>query len=149
MTDNSGRAEDAHPGRGPDSRNGDDPDVPLAELDTSALLSSAPDGAGPVDPVMAEEVSWADTRFTAGLPRVPEEPPWPPGFQNLAARGGAIGALLLGLLALAGAWLTPWAAVNAVLGLMLGAWGLYSPMRRTSLIGMALSVASLAVAALV
>ena len=113
--------------------------VPVADL-ASDSSSSAPDEApGLSEPVIADAVD-------ASMPGVPisfvaghHAPPLPAGFQNLAARGGAIAALLLGLLAVAGAPLTPWSAVNAVLGISLGLWGLYSPLRKTAIAGLALA----------
>ena len=62
----------------------------------------------------------------------------PPQFQNVAAKGGAVGALVLGFLAVFGAFVTQWSLFNAVVGLMLGFWGLSSTMSRTALVGIVL-----------
>ena len=62
----------------------------------------------------------------------------PPQFQNVAAKGGAVGALVLGCLAVFGAFVTQWSLFNAVLGLMLGLWGLSSNMSRTAYLGILL-----------
>ena len=62
----------------------------------------------------------------------------PPQFQNVAAKGGAVGALVLGCLAVFGAFFTQWSLFNAVVGLMLGLWGLSSNMSRTAIVGIVL-----------
>ncbi len=62
----------------------------------------------------------------------------PPQFQNVAAKGGAVGALVLGCLAVFGAFVTQWSLFNAVVGLMLGLWGLSSNMSRTAIVGIVL-----------
>ena len=62
----------------------------------------------------------------------------PPQFQNVAAKGGAVGALVLGCLAVFGAFITQWSLFNAVVGLALGLWGLSSNMPRTAILGIVL-----------
>ncbi len=67
----------------------------------------------------------------------------PPQFQNVAAKGGAIAALVLGCLSVFGAFVTQWSLFNAVVGLGLGLWGLRSNFVRTAIIGMVLCVIGL------
>jgi len=62
----------------------------------------------------------------------------PSQFQNVAAKGGAIGALALGCLAVFGAFITQWSLFNAVVGLVLGLWGLSSNMPRIAILGIVL-----------
>ena len=64
----------------------------------------------------------------------------PPQFQNVAAKGGAVGALVLGCLAVFGAFVTQWSLFNAIIGVLLGMWGLSSNMSRTAVVGMILCV---------
>lgn len=67
----------------------------------------------------------------------------PPQFQNIAAKGGAVAAVTLGLLTLFGAFVTQWSIFNAVVGIVLGIWGLKSPLKRTAWLGLSLCVAGL------
>jgi hypothetical protein len=57
---------------------------------------------------------------------------------SMMAMGGTVASLVLGVFAalLALAW--PLAAVIAVIGLVMGIWGLYSPRRNLALVGMLL-----------
>lgn len=57
---------------------------------------------------------------------------------NIAALGGAYGAVLLGLFGLALAPFRFEAAIVALVGLFAGLWGIYSPRRNWALIGMLL-----------
>jgi hypothetical protein len=57
---------------------------------------------------------------------------------NLAAMGGTIGALVLGAFSLLLAPFRFEAAIIALLGLLMGIWGLYSPRRGWALVGMLL-----------
>ncbi len=61
-----------------------------------------------------------------------------PPRPNLAALGGAYGALLLGIFALVLAPFRWEAAIVAFVGLLMGIWGIYSPRRGWALIGMLL-----------
>ena len=62
------------------------------------------------------------------------------GLDNMAAKGGAYGSLVLGIWASLGSLLTPWSAINGVLGLLLGVWGLTSHHQKISWIGIILSL---------
>jgi hypothetical protein len=57
---------------------------------------------------------------------------------SMMAMGGTVGSLVLGVFAAALAMLWPPAAAIAVLGLVMGIWGLYSPRRNLALLGMLL-----------
>jgi len=60
-------------------------------------------------------------------------------FQNLAANGGVVGAIVLGVWTIVGSFITPLAAINGFLGLILGFWGMTSRLRQWALFGMLLS----------
>ena len=62
----------------------------------------------------------------------------PPGLENLAAVGGAVSAMVLGVFSVIGSLLTPYAAINSALGMMLGAWGLTSRKKKMASIGIVL-----------
>lgn len=61
-------------------------------------------------------------------------------LENIAAKGGAVGSFVLGVLAVIGSFVTSYSIINAVLGLLLGLWGLSSRSRRLAVIGLALSM---------
>ena len=65
----------------------------------------------------------------------------PPAFENLAAIGGAVGSLVLGVWSILGSLLTPYAAINSGLGLILGAWGMTSKKKKLAMLGIVLSIA--------
>jgi hypothetical protein len=65
-------------------------------------------------------------------PRVTKAP------TNIAAEGGAYAALLLGLFGLLLSWSLFYGALVALVGLLAGIWGIYSPRRNVALIGMLL-----------
>ena len=82
---------------------------------------------------------------TAELVMAPPNYQLPAGFENLSATGGAVGALVLGIWSILGSLLTPYAAINSILGIMLGFWGITSTRRkRLALIGIVLSGIGLA-----
>jgi hypothetical protein len=59
-------------------------------------------------------------------------------FENLAAKGGAVGALVLGIWCFAGSFITNWSIINGLLGLLMGFWGLTSKHKKMAWIGIAL-----------
>lgn len=59
---------------------------------------------------------------------------------NVAAIGGAMASVLLGVLSMAGAWLTPWSMVNAIMGIAFGVWGFASPRKGLALAGILTSL---------
>jgi len=68
--------------------------------------------------VMAELVEEAPVEPVQVFPEV-----------NLAARGGAIASIVLGVWSIVGAAITGYSFINALLGLMLGFWGMTSDVR--------------------
>ena len=73
--------------------------------------------------------------------------PRPPNLRRLsAAQGGAIAALVLGLMSVVAGFYTVLAAIPAALGLALGAWGLFSPRRGPAILGLLLCFLALATA---
>jgi hypothetical protein len=71
-------------------------------------------------------------------PKPKNEKPAPKHMEHLASKGGAVGAIVLGVLAFFGSFITSYAILNSFMGLALGLWGLKSNYRRTAFIGMAL-----------
>jgi hypothetical protein len=67
-------------------------------------------------------------------------PPVAAELEGIAANGGAVGAVVLGVWSILGSTLTSWSLINAVLGLAMGLWGLSSKRPRTAWIGIVLSV---------
>jgi len=77
------------------------------------------------------------------------KPPKPAAYQpppspmaNLSAKGGAVGAMVLGVMAFAGSFITSYAILNSFMGMALGLWGLRSNHRRMALVGISLCVIS-------
>ena len=70
------------------------------------------------------------------------DPQIPAAFNQLSmqTKGGAVGGVLLGLLAIGGSWLTAYSIINAILGLALSCWGLRSSARQWAAAGIALSL---------
>ena len=86
---------------------------------------------------------------------LPGNRPKPPPTQQLirdhAAVAGAVGSLVLGIFGLSVAWMTDptaviGAALLALLGLVMGMWGLYSRRRGWALFGMLLCVGAISLA---
>ncbi len=67
----------------------------------------------------------------------------PANFQNLAAVGGAVGALLLGIWSIFGATISPYASINAMVGILMGFWGITSPRKKMAIIGIVLCLIGL------
>lgn len=59
---------------------------------------------------------------------------------SISRRGGAVAAVLLGLLAIGGSWLTIYSGINALIGLPLSIWAMQSTWRQAALTGMILCV---------
>jgi len=80
-------------------------------------------------------------------PATPISQPRPSHLRRLtAAQGGAVAALVLGLMSVVASFYTELAGVPAALGLGLGAWGLFSPRRGPAILGLLLCLLALAVA---
>ena len=67
----------------------------------------------------------------------------PANFQNLAAVGGAVGALLLGIWSIFGATISPYASINAMIGILMGCWGITSSRKKMAIIGIVLCLIGL------
>ena len=65
-------------------------------------------------------------------------PVWRPDMEKFAARGGAYGAVMIGVLSLIGSLITPLAIVNAIFGFILALWGLSSKKKKVAMLGMVL-----------
>ena len=72
-------------------------------------------------------------------PPVPE-PLWMPGYEHFSARGGAVAALLLGVMSIFGGYFTIAAVLNGLLGIILGLWGTQSTFKRVAWTGIGLSL---------
>lgn len=70
-------------------------------------------------------------------------PPITANLDNIAANGGAVGAIVLGIWSLIGAFITNWSIINGVLGLLLGFWGLTSRRRKMAWVGIVLCLISI------
>lgn len=68
--------------------------------------------------------------------------PAPSPLANLSAKGGAVGAMVLGVLSFAGSFITSYAILNSFMGVALGLWGLKSNHNRMALFGILLCLVS-------
>jgi hypothetical protein len=114
------------------------------------VLDEEPDPAAPTVPVSAMPAPFPApaAMLQASAPPLPANPlatPSPPALArpaktipNYAALGGTIAALLLGTFSLLLAAFRFEAAIVALVGLVMGIWGLYSPRRGWALVGMLL-----------
>ena len=116
--------------------------IPLAEVSQAEVLETQVvqiEDPGAIDPAHDR------TGHPEPPPKVDPKPPrtnWrhlPQSqllIENVASSGGAIGSLFVGTLGLIGAWFTPYAVINSVLGFGLAVWGLSSPQRKLALLGL-------------
>jgi len=65
--------------------------------------------------------------------------------RHLASAGGSIAALVLGILSLIACFYTAGAVITAVIGLLMGVWGLYSTRRGPAIIGILLCCIAMAI----
>lgn len=66
--------------------------------------------------------------------------PRPTPFRgNFAAVGGAVGSCVLGVWSILGSLVTPFSAINGLIGVALGLWGLRSPRYKLSILGIFLA----------
>lgn len=100
-------------------------DVVVAEMVADAPLAMA---------TALEPSHFAAAEFT----RVSQPATLGPRLENLAAKGGAVAAIVLGVLAVVGSFATSWSIVNALMGLAAGAWGLRSQHRKIAMVGILL-----------
>lgn len=101
-------------------------------------LASAAVGGSPVVAVPA--VAYDPSILVPPKPVSYQPPPSP--MANLSAKGGAVGAVVLGVLSFMGSFITSYAILNSFLGLALGLWGLRSNHPRMATIGMAICLIS-------
>ena len=90
--------------------------------------------------VAAPVVAYNPSILVPPKPASYEPPPSP--MANLSAKGGAVGAVVLGVLSFIGSFITSYAILNSFLGLALGLWGLRSNHRSMAVIGMAICLIS-------
>lgn len=69
-----------------------------------------------------------------------------PALPNTTAMGGTIGAIVLGLFALVLAPFRAEAALVAMIGMVMGLWGLYSPRRAWALVGLLICCLAIGIA---
>ncbi len=65
--------------------------------------------------------------------------------RHLASVGGSIAALVLGIMSMIACFYTPGAVVTALIGLLMGIWGLYSTRRGPAIIGILLCCIAMAI----
>jgi predicted phage tail protein len=107
--------------------------VPVSQPSDSPANGQGPEVA--YHPVAVATVVSAPNGYpthTASVPRL----------ENLAAKGGAVAAIVLGALAFAGSFVTSYSVINAILGAALGMWGLRSGQKKLATIGIVLCVIS-------
>ena len=117
-------------------------DVARAELVSEAELVEPVDGqADPQSAADPQRVVYSPAPIgAAAYSQMGSMIDMPVALENIKAKGGAVGAVVLGLFAVVGSFLTGWSAINAAIGLCMGLWGLTSPKRTLALIGVALCV---------
>lgn len=128
---------------------GSEPDLPLpADLhnepekvvaDGDFVQAESLPNAVPV-PAQPSSVVYDPTVLVPSKPSG-EKPP-PSAFENLAAKGGAIGAMVLGVLSFVGSFITSYAILNSFLGILLGLWGLRSNHQKMAMLGMLICLIS-------
>ena len=104
--------------------------TPSSEGDPSIVVATMVSSEGPSEIIEATEVF-----------ATPRE--MPVSFQNLAAVGGAVGALLLGIWSIFGATISPYASINAMVGILMGCWGITSLRKKMAIIGIVLCLIGL------
>ena len=119
------------------------------KVELSGSASPPPPMADAGEDVVVAELAQPLPR-TDARPRPPGTPVFrtrPSNPRHLsAAQGGAIAALVLGLMTTVASFYTALAAIPAALGLALGAWGLFSPRRGPAILGLLLCLLALAIA---
>jgi hypothetical protein len=113
------------------------PAAPGASPDAKAPVQSGSGGADSPQRVRRVGSPFAASNGAGSRPLFYEPPPPPPMYpRHVAAVGGAIGALVLGILSLIGCFFTNAALVTGILGLVMGVWGLYSTRRGIAVAGL-------------
>lgn len=111
-----------------DPQNEDDGELQLMEENDPLWPETEP--AVVYDSMLAKKIPLIGTNS----PPVAEE------LEGIAANGGAVGALVLGVWSILGSLLTHWSLINGILGLVMGFWGLTSKRPRIAWIGIILCV---------
>ncbi len=124
------------------------PPVRAEVVAAAAAVATLPAGqaveARVLDDVAASDSAQQLTATSIMPPPHPLATPLPPRPRvsraptNIAAEGGAYAALVLGLFGLLLSWSLFYGALVALVGLLAGIWGIYSPRRNVALIGMLL-----------
>ena len=96
------------------------------------ILVSEQEGGGDPDSALGNEstlvtAELVDESPVAALPAVKSDDNLLQA--NLAANGGAVASVVLGAMSIIGASVTSYSVINALLGLMLGLWGMSSNVR--------------------
>ena len=119
-----------------------------SDLTAELIESSGAESMTSAEIIEGDEVTVAATPADVETPRVAyrpklssaDAPPVAVDLEGIAANGGSVGALVLGIWSILGSFLTYWSMINGILGLMLGVWGLASRKPRLAWIGILLSV---------
>ena len=108
----------------PSSETPPDSESPVEAILVSAQESSRdPDDAAGAEPAVVT----AQLVGESPVPTLPLVKPVDNLLQgNLAAQGGAVASVVLGIWSIIGAAITSYSVINALLGLMLGIWGMSS-----------------------
>lgn len=144
-----------------EGQNGDSPDsdaVVEAALAEEAAAETPPADAAPptaYPPVVARRVGspFVESIEPSGDGPAERSPPAKTHYvvrqasypRHLASIGGSIAALVLGILSLIACFYTAGAVVTAVIGLLMGIWGLYSTRRGPAIIGILLCCVAMAI----
>ncbi len=91
-----------------------------------------------VEAVEVAEASLEGSIVTPSGFALASQPPLARNLENMSAKGGAIGAVVLGLWCVAGSFVTNWSIINGILGILLGVWGLTSRNKRMAWFGLTL-----------
>lgn len=103
------------------------------EIQTAQLQGATLSNASAADSGYAAAIS-----AMSGVHKADPAPVWMPEFESYSARGGAVCAVFLGVMAILGGLLTPMALFNAALGILLGLWGTNSQLKKTAAAGIML-----------
>src|SRR5262245_6604274 len=118
--------------------------LPAGEALEAAILDDSAPGTGFVPTMQAVTPTAVLVAPAPPLPPHPLATPAPPRPSvtrrptNIAAEGGAYAALILGVFGLVLSWSLFYGALVALVGLLAGVWGIYSPRRNWALVGMLL-----------
>ena len=121
-----------------------DADQPAVDAAVDAEVVPEPDsGDLPQATIVEASLASPTSYFKQTSIKQTSPPPIADNLDNIAANGGAVGALVLGIWSFLGAFITNWSIINGILGIVLGLWGLTSRRRRMALIGILLCLISI------